>query len=199
MLARELEQQATEGETLGPELIQQTADGVRLIRERLKIVQSRQKSYANKRRRDLEIAVGDFVFIRVSPWKGVIHFQKKGKLAPRYIGPYEIVGRVGVTAYCLALPVESARLHMFHVSMLQKFMGDPSLIMGSKPLELSEDLSYEETLVEILDRKEKVLCSKVIPYVKVLWQNHKVEEATWEGEELMKQSIRICFSQMMEV
>ncbi|XP_058217444.1 uncharacterized protein LOC131328523 [Rhododendron vialii] len=118
----------------------------------------------------------------------VIRFQKKVKLAPRYIGPYEIVERVGVTAYRLALPVELARLHdVFHVSMLRKFVGDPSLILESELLELSEDLSYEKTPVEILGRKEQVLRSKVIPYVKVLWRNHKVKEATWEGEESMKQ------------
>ena len=103
----------------GPEIVQVTTDNVKVIRDRLKIAQDRQKSYADNRRRDLEFQVGDQVFMSISPWKGVLRFGKKGKLSPRYMGPYEIVERIGKVAYRLRLPPELARIYdVFHVSML---------------------------------------------------------------------------------
>ena len=103
----------------GPEIVQVTTDNVKVIRDRLKIAQDRQKSYADNRMRDLQFQVGDQVFMRISPWKGVLRFGKKGKLSPRYMGPYEIVGRIGKVAYRLRLPPELTRIHdVFHVSML---------------------------------------------------------------------------------
>lgn len=178
-----------------PELIQDTSDKLEVVRKRLKAAQDRQKSYADKRRRDLEFAVGDWVFLRVSPWKGVLRFKKKGKLSPRYIGPYEITERIGPTAYRLALPPELSRIHnVFHVSMLRKYIADPSHVLTSEPIELEEDLSYVEQPVEILDRKEQVLRNKTIPLVKVLWRSHAVEEATWETEESMKAKYPHLFS-----
>ena len=92
------------GSTEGPELIQKTGDKVKVIRSKLKAAQDRQKSYVDQHRREMEYNVGDKVFLRVSPWKGVLRFGKKGKLSPRYIGPYEIVARIGPLAYRLALP-----------------------------------------------------------------------------------------------
>ena len=92
-----------ERKLVGPEIVQMTCDKVKVIRERLKISQDRQKSYANNRRRDLEFEVGDMVFLRISPWKGVLRFGKRGKLSPRYIGPYRIVERIGEVAYRLEL------------------------------------------------------------------------------------------------
>ena len=112
----------------------------------MKTAQSRQKTYADRRRRPLEFQVGDMAFLRVSPWKGVLRFGKKGKLAPRYIGPYSISERVGVVAYRLELPDELRRLHnVFHVSVLRKYIPDPSHVMSSPPVQLAEDLSFEET------------------------------------------------------
>ncbi|KAH9671308.1 Endonuclease [Citrus sinensis] len=117
-----------------------------------------QKSYANKRRRELEFEVGDKVFIRISPWKGVLQFGKRGKLSPRYIGPYEIVECIGRLAYRLALPPELSRIHdVFHVSMLPKYVYDPSHVLSRQPIELKEDLTYEEEPVEILQQKHQVL------------------------------------------
>ena len=142
-----------ERKLLGPEIVQMTADQIKVIQERLRSAQSRQKSYADNRRRDLEFEVGDRVFLRVSPWKGVIRFGKKGKLAPRYISPYSIVERIGAVAYRLELPVELSRLHdVFHVSMLRKYMPDPSHVLTSEPMELAEDLTYVEQPVQILSR-----------------------------------------------
>ncbi|KAH9650259.1 chromo domain-containing protein [Citrus sinensis] len=143
-----------ERKLFGPELVQNTSEKIQLIRERLKAAQSRQKSYADKRRRELEFEVGDKVFIRISPWKGVLRFGKRGKLSPRYIGPYEIVERIGPLAYRLALPPELSRIHdVFHVSMLRKYVYDPSHVLSRQPIELKEDLSYEEEPVEILEQK----------------------------------------------
>ena len=100
-----------------------TCDKIKVIRDRLKITQDRQKSYANNRRRDLVFEVGDMVFLRISPWKGVLRFGKRGKLSPRYIGPYRIVERIGEVAYRLELSSDLDRIHdVFHVSMLRKYI-----------------------------------------------------------------------------
>ena len=153
----------------------------------MKTAQDRQKSYADKRRKDLEFQVGDRVFLKVSPWKGIIRFGRRGKLSPRYIGPYEIIERVGEVAYKLELPEELSRIHnVFHVSMLRKYIADPSHVIVEQPIELQRNLSYEEVPVQILDRREQVLRKKVIPLVKVLWRNQVIEEATWEPEDQMR-------------
>ncbi|KAL5542399.1 hypothetical protein UlMin_010109 [Ulmus minor] len=131
---------------------------------------NRQKSYVDRRRRPLEFQVGDLVFLKVAPMKGVMRFGKKGKLSPRYIGPFEILERIGKVAYKLALPSELSTVHnVFHVSMLRKYISDPSHVLESEPIEIREDLTYEEQPVQILDRKDKALRNKVIPLVKVLW------------------------------
>ncbi|CAL9004570.1 unnamed protein product [Prunus brigantina] len=125
--------------------IRATNEKVKMIKEKLKIAQDRQKSYADNRSKDLEFVVGDWVFLKLSPWKGVMRFGKRGKLSPRYIGPYEITERIGPVAYRLALPPELSRVHdVFHVSMLRKYMPDPSHVLEYQPVELEEDLSYEE-------------------------------------------------------
>ena len=176
-----------ERKLVGPEIVQMTCDKIKVIRDRLKIAQDRQKSYADNRRRDLEFEVGDMVFLRISPWKGVLRFGKRGKLSPRYIGPYRIVERIGEVAYRLELPSDLDRIHdVFHVSMLRKYIPDPSHVLTEQPVEIQENLTYEEEPVQILDRREQVLRNKTIPLVKVLWRSHTVEEATWEHEEQMK-------------
>ena len=178
---------------IGPELVQITLDKIQIVRDRLKIAKDRQKSYADKLRRDLQFKVGDRVFLKVSPWKGVLRFGRRGKLRPRYIGPYEIIARVGPVAYRLDLPLELSKVHnVFHVSMLRKYIPYPSHVLRDQTVELKdnltykENLTYEETPVQIVDRKEQVLRSKVIPFVKVLWKNHEREAATWEPEAQMR-------------
>ena len=127
------------------------------------------------------------VFLRISPWKGVLRFGKRRNLSPRYIGPYKIVERVGEVAYRLELPSYLDRIHdVFHVSMLRKYIPNPSHVLTEQPVEIQENLTYEEEPVQILDRREQVLRNKTIPLVKVLWRSHTVEEATWEHEEHMK-------------
>ena len=147
-------------------LIHVTNEKIKVVRDRLKTAQSRQKSYADNRRKDLEFQVGDWVFLKLSPWKGVVRFGKRGKLSPRYIGPYEIVERVGTVAYRLELPSELSRIHsVFHVSMLRKYIADPSHVLQEQPISLKKYLSYVEEPVQILDRKEQVLRNKMIPLV----------------------------------
>ncbi|TYK23828.1 reverse transcriptase [Cucumis melo var. makuwa] len=172
---------------LGPELVQTTNAAIQKIRARMLTAQSRQKSYADVRRKDLEFGVGDMVFLKVAPIKGVLRFEKKGKLCPRFVGPFEILERIDPVAYRLVLPPSFSVVHdVFHVSMLRRYVADPTHVVDFEPLQISENLSYEEQPVEILAREVKKLCSREISLVKVLWRNHEVEEATWEREEDMR-------------
>ena len=156
---------------------------MKVVSDNLKTTRYRQKSYANNCHRELQFEIGDQVFLKISLWKGVLRFGKRGKLSPRFIGPYEIVSKVGPIAYKLKLPLELSRIHdTFHVSMLRKYISDPSHVLRELPVQLKENLTYEETPVHIVDRKEQVLRSKVIPLVKVLWKNHEREAATEEPE-----------------
>ena len=164
---------------LGPDLVIYTLEKVKVIRDRLKTAQSRQKSYADHRRRDLEFEVNDFVYLKVSPMKGVVHFGKKGKLSPRYVGPYKILKRVGKIAYELELPSEMTSVHpVFHVSMLRKVDGDPQAMVPLSEVQLEENLTYEEVPVQILDRQVKRWRNKELVSVKVLWRNQHIESAT---------------------
>ncbi|XP_042444054.1 uncharacterized protein LOC122029180 [Zingiber officinale] len=176
-----------ERQLLGPQSVQQDAELVRTIRQRLLTAQSRQKSYADRRRRMLEFAVGDHVFLRVSPIKGVKRFGLKGKLAPRFIGPFQNLERIGAVAYRLALPPALAGVHnVFHVSMLRKYVPDPTHVLKDLIVPLQSDATYEEFPVRILDRKEHRLSNKCLRLVKIGWQHHSDQEATWEREEDMR-------------
>ncbi|KAL0546686.1 hypothetical protein IC582_016598 [Cucumis melo] len=172
---------------MGPELVQSTNEAIQKIRSRMHTAQSRQKSYADVRRKDLEFEVGDKVFLKVAPMRGVLRFERRGKLSPRFVGSFEILERIGPVAYRLALPPSLSTVHdVFHVSMLRKYVPDPSHVVDYEPLEIDENLSYTEQPVEVLAREVKTLRNKEIPLVKVLWRNHRVEEATWEREDDMR-------------
>ncbi|KAL0556775.1 hypothetical protein IC582_005291 [Cucumis melo] len=172
---------------MGPELVQSTNEAIQKIRSRMHTAQSRQKSYADVRRKDLEFEVGDKVFLKVAPMRGVLRFERRGKLSPRFVGPFEILERIGPVAYRLALPPSLSTVHdVFHVSMLRKYVPDPSHVVDYEPLEIDENLSYVEQPVEVLAREVKTLRNKEIPLVKVLWRNHRLEEATWEREDDMR-------------
>ncbi|KAK5845233.1 hypothetical protein PVK06_001395 [Gossypium arboreum] len=173
---------------LGPELVFEIEDKVRPIRDCLKVAFDRQKSYANLNRRDIEYSVGDFVFLKVSLWKKVLRFGRKGKLSLRFIEPYRILEHVGPVAYQLKLPLEFDRIHnVFHVSMLGRYRCDPSHVVFVEEIEVRPDLTFEEEPVQILDRDVKILRRKPIPLVKVLWRNHGTKKATWKPEESMRQ------------
>jgi len=167
----------------GPDFIKEARDTVSVIQSHLKAAQTRQKTYADKRRRPLEFEVGDHVYLKVSPMRGVHRFGVHGKLAPRYIGPYKILGRCGSVAYSLQLPENLSAVHnMFHVSQLKKYLRVPEEVVEIEGLSLEPDLSYIEHPVKILDEKERVTRNKVVKFYKVQWQNHSEDEATWELE-----------------
>uniref|UniRef100_A0A2N9FDG8 RNA-directed DNA polymerase n=1 Tax=Fagus sylvatica TaxID=28930 RepID=A0A2N9FDG8_FAGSY len=157
-----------ERKILGPEIVQHTVDKIQLIRERLRSAQSRQKRHIDTKRRKLEYQVGDHVFLRVSPTKGVMRFGIKGKLSPRFIGPFEV---------------------------LEKYVSDCNHVVAYEPLQLREDLTYEEQPVRIVDKKEQELRRRTIQYVKVQWSNHSEREATWELEEEMREKYPYLFEE----
>ncbi|KAL0534283.1 hypothetical protein IC582_028572 [Cucumis melo] len=172
---------------MGPELVQSTNEAIQKIRSRMHTAQNRQKSYADVRQKDLEFDVGDKVFLRVAPMRGVLRFEKRGKLSPRFVGPFEILERISPVAYRVAFPPSLSTVHdVFHVSMLRKYVPDPSHVVDYEPLEIDENLSYTEQPVEVLAREVKMLRNREIPLVKVLWRNHRLEEATWEREDDMR-------------
>ena len=175
--------EAGENSLFGPEIVRETIEKIQLIREMLRMAQSRQKSYADRRRRPLEFQKGDYVFLKVSPKKGVFRFGKKGKLVLRYTGPFEVIKVVGKAVYQLRLHAQLSRVYdMFHVSMLRKCQSNATAIVDLEDIEIQDGATYEEQPMRILDTKEKVLRNKIIQIVKVLWQHHGVEEATWEPE-----------------
>ena len=143
-----------EKKVIGPYLIQEIEENVKMIRERLKVATDRQKSYTDMRRKDIRYKIGEKVFLKVSPWKKVMRFGKKGKLSPRFIGSFEVIEKVGPMANRLALPLELENIHnVFHISTLRRYRSDPSHIVSSETIELRLDLMYEEEPMEILARK----------------------------------------------
>ena len=164
---------------IGLDLIRDTSEKVSLIRQRLLMAQSQQKSYADRRRRPLEFEVGDHVFLKVMPKRGVVRFGKRGKLAPRYIGPFKVLERVGTVVYRLTLPPSLSGVHeVFHVSMLRKYTPDPAHVVDWGEITVDTNGTFEEGPVRILNSRDQVLRSKTVWLVKVLWKHRGVEEAT---------------------
>ena len=145
-----------EKKIIGPNLIKETKEKGKMIIEGLKVATDKQKSYADMKIKDVRYEIGEKVFLKVSPWKMVMRFGRKGKLSPRFIGPYEVIEKVGPVAYRLALPLELEKIHnFFHVSMFRRYKLDPSHVVSSETIELRPDLTYEEEPVEILAREVK--------------------------------------------
>ena len=143
---------------------------VKIIRERLKAAQDKQKRWAHLDRRPLEFEVGDFVFLKISPTKGVIRFGSRGKLSPRFIGPFEILERVGEVVYHLTFPPSLDGMHdIFHIFQLRKYVRDDSHVLDHFELELRPDMTCTERPMAILDRTTKVLKNQTIPLVLVSW------------------------------
>ena len=183
-----------ESSITGPDLIRDTSKKVGLIRKRLLTAQSWQKSYVDRRHQPLEFEVGDHVFLKVMPKRGVVRFGKRGKLAPRYIGPFEILERVGTVAYWLALPPSLSGVHdVFPVSMLQKYTPDPAHVVDWGEIVVDTDETFEEGPVRIMDSWDQVLRRKIMSLLKVLWQHRGVEEATWEREDTMQATYHFLF------
>ena len=161
------------------DLIRDTSKKVGLIWKRLLTAQSRQKSHADRRRRPLEFEVGNHVFLKVMPKRGVVRFNKRGKLVLRYIGPFEILERVSIVVYRLELLLSLSGVHeLFHVSMLWKYTPDPTHVVDWGEIIVDTEGTFEEGPVYILDSRDRVLRRKTVRLVKVVWQHWGVEEAT---------------------
>ncbi|KAA3473600.1 reverse transcriptase [Gossypium australe] len=142
-----------------------------------------------------KVKIGDKVFLKVSPWKKVLRFDRKGKLSPRFIGPYKIIERIGPVAYRPALSSKLEKIHnVFHVSMLRRYRSDPSHVISPAEIEIQSDMTHNEEPIIILAREVKKLRNKHIALVKVLWQRHGVEEATWDPEEAMRKQYPNLFA-----
>nr|GEY46100.1 putative reverse transcriptase domain-containing protein [Tanacetum cinerariifolium] len=163
-----------EGQLIGPELVQETTEKISQIKDRLTAAHDRQKSYADKRRKHLEFSVGDYVLLKVSPWKGMVRLGKKGKLAPRFVGPFEIIDKVGSMAYRLDLPEELNGVHdKFHVSNLKKCLADPTLQVPLDEIRVNDKLNFVEEPVAILEREFKKLKRSRTAIVKVRWSSKR--------------------------
>ena len=183
-----------ERSTTGPDLNKDTSEKVSLIRQRLLTAQSRQKSYANVRRRPLEFEVRDHVFLKVMPKRGVVRSGKRGKLSPRFIGPFEILERIGIVTYRLALPPNMLGVHeVFHVSMLQRDTPDPAHVVDWGQIEVDTDGTFEKGPVCIVDSRDRVLRRKTVRLLRVLWQHCGMEESTWEREDTMRATYPFLF------
>ena len=173
----------------GPDLVTEAEKKLRVIQANLKATQLRQKSYFDKRRKPLKFEIGDHVYLRVSPTKGVQWFGVKGKLASRYVGTYEIIEVCGPMAYRVWLPPQLSAIHdIFHVSQLKKCVRVPTEIIEQREILVEPDLSYVEYPLKVLDQKERSTRQKVVKMYKVQWSHHTEEEATWETESYLNQN-----------
>jgi hypothetical protein len=160
--------QPGERQVFGPDILLEAEENIRMVRENLKAVQSRQRSYADTRRRELSFEVGDYVYLKVSPIRGTKRFRVKGNLAPRYIGPYQIQARRGEVAYQLSLPENLSVVHdVFHVSQLKKCLRVPKEQLPAEDLEVQEDLTYIEKPTQILEAADRVTRRSTIRMCKV--------------------------------
>ncbi|XP_024964555.1 uncharacterized protein LOC112504827 [Cynara cardunculus var. scolymus] len=180
----------------GPEIVQVTFEKIEQIREKIKPAQDRQKNYPDRRHKPIEFFVEDYMMLKVSPRKRVVRFGKRGKLSPRYTGPFRICKRIGMVAYQLELLEELSLIdNTFHVSNLRMCLAYPSLAVHLPEVRLDNKLKFVETLEAITDRKTKVLRNKEISLVKVQWHYHEGSEATWELELEMRTEYPWLFDQ----
>jgi hypothetical protein len=181
--------QTGERKIFGPDLVTKAEEKVKTIQSNLKAAQSRQKSYADIRRRPLQFQVGDFVYLQVSPTRGVQRFGVKGKLAPRYVEPFDILEICGPVAYRLLLPPQLAAIHdIFHVSQLRKCVKVPTEVIDSQTVEIEPDLTYTEHPLKVLDTKERSTRRETTKMFKIQWSHHTEEEATWETKSYLQRN-----------
>ncbi|GKE53412.1 hypothetical protein Tco_1488568 [Tanacetum coccineum] len=172
-----------------------TTEKIIQIKSRIQAARDRQNSYVDVRRKPLEFHVGDKVMLKVSPWKGVIRFGKRGKLNPRYIGPFKIIAKVGTVAYRLELPEQLSRVHStFYVSNLKKCLSDETLVIPLDEIQIDDKLHFIEEPVEIMDREVKRMKQSRILIVKVRWNSRRGPEFTWEREDQMQKKYPHLFA-----
>jgi hypothetical protein len=171
----------------GPEIVQITADKVNIAKNALKIARDRQKNYADQKRKPMEFKAGDMVMLKVSPWKGIIRFGKRGKLSPRFIGPFKVLERVNQQAYRLELPPELDGIHnTFHVCYLRKCLAEEKSVIPIEDISVDPKKKMVDEPVEIIGRKQKKLRNKLIDLVLIKWKHNNGESLTWETESVMR-------------
>jgi hypothetical protein len=171
-----------------PDIIQHAEEQVCIIHEHLKAAQSRQKSNYDCKHKVMVYQPGEQAYLRVTPMKGTHRFRIKGKLAPRYIGPFRILAQRGPVAYKLELPPQFSHIHdVFHVSQLRRCFKDLHRAVDHEMLELQDDLSYKEHPIRILNQAKRRTHQKAIKFLKVQWSNHTEDEATWEHEDSLRE------------
>lgn len=168
---------------LGPDVVDETTEKIKIVRENMKKAQDRQKKYADQNRREVIFQVGDWVYLKVAAQKGRDRFGKVGKLATRYIGPYRVMQRVGEVAYQLELPSDMALHPVFHVSMLRRHIRDPTEVEPQRVENLRSNLTYPEGPLRIGERRIRKLKNREIPQVQVFWGKQRRVIVTWEDEE----------------
>nr|GEY10294.1 putative reverse transcriptase domain-containing protein [Tanacetum cinerariifolium] len=177
-----------------PKIIHETNGKIIQIKKHIQAARDRQKSYADRRRKPLEFEVGDKVMLKVSPWKGVIRFGKRGKLDPCYIGPFKILAKVGTLAYRLELPEQLSRVHItLHVSNLKKCFVDEPLTILLEEIQIDDNLNFIDEPVKIMDRQVKWLKKSRILIMKVRWNSRQGPKFTWEREDQMKKKYNHLF------
>ncbi|GKC16312.1 putative reverse transcriptase domain-containing protein [Tanacetum coccineum] len=177
------------------EIVQETTKKIIHIKQRIQAARDRQKSYADLKRKPVEFQVGDRVMLKVSPWKGVVRFGKRGKLNLRYVGPFKVLEKVGFVAYKLELPQELSRVHnTFHVSNLKKCYVDEPLAILLDGLHIDDKLYFVEEPVEIMDREVKRLKQSRIPIIKVRWNSKRGPKFTCEREDKFRKKYPHLFT-----
>jgi hypothetical protein len=184
----------------GADIIREPEKQVRVIRENLRIAQSREESYTDGKRRDVVLQKGDYVYLKPSPIRGLCRLKVKQKLSPRFIGPFKILERVGEVAYRLELSIQLADVHDgFHISQLKKgFNPHDKEPLPMDELNIMEDLIIVEHPIRILDTMARVTRNRVIRMCKVQWSNHTEDEATWEREDELKAEFLDLFANLSE-
>jgi hypothetical protein len=169
-----------------PDMVKETEEKVQRIIHNLKEAQARQKSCADKRRKPLYFQVEDYVYVKVSPMKGVSHFGVKGKLAPQYIGPLLVLEQCGPVAYRLQLSETLSAVHnVFHVSQLKKCLRVPDQTVEVTDVALEPDLTYSEHPIRVLDQKDRITRRRNLKFYKIQWNQHTEDEATWETQDFL--------------
>ena len=188
--------QVAERRMISPEIVEETTEKIKSVRDKMKAARDRQKHYADKRRKELEFAVNDMVYLKMITFKGRVRISGRRKLDPRYLGPSKVMERVGSVAYKLDVPSAMEAFHnVFHVSQLRKCLADQDVFIPEIPSDLGTNLSLETRPVRILDRMEKATRKKTIQMVKVIWDCSGREETTWETEARMKAEFPNWFDQ----